>query len=170
MPPGHRLIVRQVEWRRMRLNHLRNLSVFFASRARYLTPGHNVEARLHVKCVVFFHPCTPTVYNKKYFNLWRGMEPLCVNTTVFLSRTCVTEKSLTCSLWWLTCLKWALCSVSMLFGLYTIPSRILSCEDLASPKVVWLRFGPSVFSHAACILIALWKKNVLWQIKVLSCR
>lgn len=88
------------------------------------------------------------------------MEPLCLNTTVFLSRTCVTEKSLTCSLWWLTCLKWTLCSVSMLFGLYTIPSRILSCEDLASPKVVWLRFGSSVFSHAACILIALWKKKM----------
>lgn len=159
----------------MRLNHLRNLSVFFASRARYL----RLDTTLKRVCVshasvikkkekiliivemrcVFFHRCAPTVYNKKYFDLWRGMEPLCVNTTVFLSRNCVTEKSLTCSLWWLTCLKWALCSVSMLFGLCTIPSRILSCEDLASPKVVWLRFGSSVFSHAACILIGLWKKK-----------
>lgn len=44
-----------------------------------------------MRCVFFFHRCAPTFYNKKYFDLWRGMEPLCVNTTVFLSRTCVTD-------------------------------------------------------------------------------
>lgn len=166
----------------MCLSHLKNLSGFFASRVQYFHPvttPYVSDITVKILIISDLHCWCPFPFivlaQFAIGNIFQGWAEVWhpYAGTIFLSKSCASETRLTCNLWWLTgWLVWnGLNVVFHCYFLYTILSRILSGEDLTSPKVVWLRFGSSVFSHAPCILIARGgKKNVLWQIKVLFCR